>query len=350
LVLLLLQGLEDISAALIDVADVGEEAFPPKHIIDFERDGLLIGLQNMLHLYLEGLFLFDHLFINDILGESTSDLRNIQLWFKFLLSKNVFEHFFFDSEERILLIFLLNFYSSLKVKATIFIADVLHQRDKSFLLVLSLPRPLHDKVVENLFGISLPGQQNFYFWNEFFMENAVVYFEMFLLGPNFRSRLVLTIQFLYYFWQPLLYLNERYSLLFYFFTTEKQVVREKDKRADIFLGHSECHRGYFLQFLFREIELEGLKAGLKFTSSTFWFLHNVAENLELTFIKVEYLFSMLHPLLSQLFRVLLSEGGPERRKAPSAIFTVAQEVEDHVDDLYSSRMINVANFEDGYHF
>jgi hypothetical protein len=93
-----------------------------------------------------------------------------------------------------------------------------------------------------------------------------------------------------------------------------------------------------------------LKTGLKFTFSTFGFLHNVAEDLELTFIKVEYFFSMLHPLLSQLSRVLLSEGGPERRKAPSAIFTVAQEVEDHVDDFYSSRMINVARFEDGYHF
>jgi hypothetical protein len=93
-----------------------------------------------------------------------------------------------------------------------------------------------------------------------------------------------------------------------------------------------------------------LKTGLKFTFSTFGFLHYVAEDLELTFIKVEYFFSMLHPLLSQLCRVLLSEGGPERRKAPSAIFTVAQEVEDHVDDLYSSRMINVARFEDGYHF
>jgi hypothetical protein len=116
-----------------------------------------------------------------------------------LLSKDVFEHFFFDSEERILLIFHLNFYISLKVEATIFVADVLHQSDKSFLLVLSLPRPLHDKVVENFFGISLPGQQNFDLWNEIFMEIAVVYLEMFLLGPNFRSRFVLTIQFLYYF-------------------------------------------------------------------------------------------------------------------------------------------------------
>ena len=79
MVLLLLQGLEDISAALVDVADVGEEAFPPKHIVDFEWDGLLIGLKNMFHLFFEGLFLFDHLFFNDIFGESATDLRNIQL-------------------------------------------------------------------------------------------------------------------------------------------------------------------------------------------------------------------------------------------------------------------------------
>jgi hypothetical protein len=93
-----------------------------------------------------------------------------------------------------------------------------------------------------------------------------------------------------------------------------------------------------------------LKTTLELFFPTFRFLNNITENLELTLVEIENFLSMLHPLMSQLCRVILSEGGFERRIAPCTIFTVAQEVEDHVDDLCSSRLIDIASFEDGYHF
>lgn len=90
------------------------------------------------------------------------------------------------------MIYFLDFYISFESKATIFIADALHQSDKSLSLVLSLLRPLHNKAVENFFGVRFSSQQNFDLWNEVFMEIAVVNLEMIVLGPNFRCRFVLT--------------------------------------------------------------------------------------------------------------------------------------------------------------
>jgi hypothetical protein len=70
-----------------------------------------------------------------------------------------------------------------------------------------------------------------------------------------------------------------------------------------------------------------LKTTLELSLSTFRFLHNVAENLELTLVEVEDLLSMFHPSLSQLLRVFISEDGFEMRiAAPCTIFTVAEEI------------------------
>ena len=67
-------------------------------------------------------------------------------------------------------------------------------------------------------------------------------------------------------------------------------------------------------------------------------------------IVVESLFSYFHPFVGKLCWVLFCEGGFEGGLTSCLIFTIAEEIEDHVDNLYCCRLVDEAIIQDFQHF
>ncbi len=107
-------------------------------------------------------------------------MKGIQLRLQLRSAKYVFEHFFFDFKEIVLLTYFSDFSLNLEAEFSILVTDVLHQSDISFFLRFSLLRPLHDKVVERLFRIGQTNQTNLDLGNEILVIIAVMYLETIL--------------------------------------------------------------------------------------------------------------------------------------------------------------------------